>query len=146
MYKSIDTLPIYNWHQINETGNLVYLYIQEEYEEEIFDNEDLMLLWDSIYNEYIEVFGLSDKYLEYMNKKISISKLQADQVITGNRTLNTLMRAKERELADLTADFFKGTYLDTQVAIERYMGFQLDPKKVSVNKFYTYLNNMEKNG
>lgn len=54
-HKSIRTLPIYNFYEILNTGNLEFLYKDE------IGDEDLEPTWDAIYNEYCKVAEVDNR-------------------------------------------------------------------------------------
>ncbi len=53
-YKSINTIPVYNFHKIIETKNYNYLFSGFDDEEDVNDSEDLAIVFDSIYNKVLE--------------------------------------------------------------------------------------------
>ena len=96
-YKNIEDLPIKIWFDIHESGNYNLLLISKtKITDEIYNT--LHKCWESIYEQYIKEFGLSDDYLAHINVKKKIANLQADLVITGQKHFKTLIYSHKQQL------------------------------------------------
>ena len=137
-YKDIDELPMWNWNKVHDTGNYVYLYKESDYKKEVKE-EWAVKVWDEIYDQYLDYFGIGEKYIEYMRKRITIGKLIADQIVTENRTLNTHIRARKRELEDFKKENMKGDFTQTHAAVVKHMGQRVNLKETTVKEFYSYV-------
>ena len=138
-YTGIDELPIYNWVQIHETGDLTHLVIEKGE-----DEMNLQKLWEQIYDSYLSTFGVGDDYVNEKQSEIKELKLRLDAYLTGDKTKLTFadIEKEQRE-----SKFYKGegTKFHESVAIlEKYLGFQIDPKVMSVLKYYTHVNLLNK--
>jgi len=139
-YKSIDDLPQWNWNQIHKTGNLAYLYKLTSYRniEEIY-SEELKELWQGIYDEFLEEFGLSKDYKELLEAKKRIAEMKLKYIQTEDRMFLTLIDIEE---VDFKARFeqTEGVRYETVVmAIEKRQGQPIDPKKLTVYKYNNYI-------
>ena len=96
-YKNIEDLPIKIWFDIHESGNYNLLLISKtKITDEIYNT--LHKCWESIYEQYIKEFGLSDDYLAHINIKKKIANLQADLVITGQKHFKTLIKIEREKM------------------------------------------------
>jgi hypothetical protein len=62
LYDSIDVLPVWNWNQIHETGNLKHLMIDGKQD----TPPGLQKLWLKLNQQYMDEFGISSKYRDYL--------------------------------------------------------------------------------
>lgn len=141
VYSSIETLPIWNWMMVHETGNLSYLKELDSYEVE--SDGRLESVWDKLYEQYFKAFGVSDEYLKRLRIRKKIALLQCELIATGDKTIKSFIGAEQEYLKEMD----KGERMkfeDIIVAIEKFMGFPIDKMKVSTLKYYTYLNTLKK--
>ena len=126
-YQDLEELPIYNWWKIHEKKDLKYL---------IKDGKKLThhaaVIFDSLYSEFISIFGVSDNYKRYLEKLIEIEVAQIDRVINKDESLQTFIEIMEIELEEIKNETMGGNYMDGAIAVEKFMGFKLNPKEVSV--------------
>lgn len=104
----------------------------------------LVKAWELIYDEYIDTFGISDDFREYLDTKRKIAIHQADLIITGDRSLETFIEIEQVKLESLFNRKTKQNINEVKVYVEKYMGFRLDEKTVSVKEYYTYLYALQK--
>lgn len=141
-YDSIKNLPIDVWFDIHETGDLLLLFKEPE---KAYLTDKLNILFDKIYNEFLEKFGLSEEYLTELEQKKYIAELQADYIITGQRHLRTLIAvAKERNntLPKVKKPKNIGVIL---AQLGKYYGYHLN-EKITVYQYYSHINALPKNG
>ena len=149
LYSSIDDLPQWNWNQVHLTGNYSYLKKLTTYRNIDLDNsEQLKDLWNTIYNEFLDEFGLSDMYLSMQQARINIALLKVEFIKTGDRSL---LNDIEIEELDFKNEFKEqeSIRLETLVIeIEKRQSFPIDPKTITVYKYNNYLRTFkeEKNG
>lgn len=142
-FKSIDDLPIKAWFDIHKTGDYRLLLkniitINKE------DFSKLYELWQVLYNEYIEKFGLSETFKDDLNKQIEIAKLKATYMITGKKHLRTQIRIKEEELKSENKGESKPFELESLLAkMSKYYGFKLESRELTVTQYYSYLNEVK---
>ena len=139
-YDSLGKIPIEIWENIKQTNDFSLFIIKGEYLA-----EELKAIWFKICNEFIQDFGTSDTYKEYMRLKKKRALLHCDLLLTGNRFKNfemnivtaqmiNVMKTKNIKFEELVA------YLDGKV------GFPIDTMKTSAKRFYYYVNQHSKNG
>lgn len=141
-YASIKELPIEVWFDIHETGDLMLLFKEPK---EAFLTDKLNDLFDSIYNEFLNKFGLSDEYLAELEERKQIALLQADLIITGQRHLKTLIEVQKQSKA-LSKKLSKPNDLGKILAqLGKYYGYFLN-EKITVYQYYSHINAIPKHG
>lgn len=141
-FTSIKELPIEAWFDIHETGDLTLLFKDKK---EAFLTVKLNELFDKIYNEFLEKFGLSEEYLAELNEREQIALMQADLIINDKKYLKTSIEvAKQSEL--LKKKFSKPNDLGKTLAqLGKYYGYFLN-EKISVYQYYSHINAIPKHG
>jgi len=95
-----------------------------------------------LYSEYIDVFGISDSYVKVLELKARIAELRIDKAITEDSFIQNFINMAEMDLKDLYSQTNKTNTNEVKVHLEKYLGFRLNEKEVSVKEYYTYLNVM----
>ena len=101
-------------------------------------------IFDNLYSEFISIFGVSKSYKEYLEKLVEIETAEIDRVLLKDETMQTFIEIMQIELEELKARTMGGSYIDGAIAIEKFMGFKLNQKEVSVFEYYSYIKNLEK--
>lgn len=144
-FRSIDELPIKSWFDIHNSGDY-RLLLKEIVTINETDFEKLFDLWQEMYNDYMERFGLSEEFKENLDKQIEIAKLKAQLIITGKKHLRTIIRIKEEELNSDNSGIKKPLGLEELLAkMSKSYGFKLESKELTVVQYYSYLKAL-KNG
>lgn len=136
-YTSIDDLPIKIWFKIHDTGDLSILCLNEPI---YFDG--LELIFEKIYNEFIEKFGFSDEYLSDLASKKRLANLQADLIITGQRHFKTMIAIEKEIMKQNALDYQKNDLDSTLAKMSKYYGFKLSSRDLTVTEYYSYINNI----
>lgn len=137
-------MPIENWMAVHKTADLRHILILDDYTHLPEVDHDLTAAWMALYDQYIAEFGITDRYREYMMKKIEIAKKQIEWIQTGDATLQTFIEIGKIEMKEMLDENEQVKFHDTIALIEKYMGFQVDTYRVTVLKYYTYLRQIEK--
>jgi hypothetical protein len=129
-YNSINDCPIWNYNQAIEKNDSRYLYILTDYSK--LPEKALDKLLDTLWWQYLDEKGFDVKFKLAYDYKIQIAELEFEQAQGMNRTVELVMARQELK------DLFKGKTqkLSEQIAIlSKFMGYQLDPKKITVYDF-----------
>jgi len=141
-FNSIETLPIWNWWKIAETGNLIYLHKLEDYEGK--EDYSLMTLWNKLQDEYLNEFGITREFREMLTLKKRWIDVKSKFLITGERFLLNEIEEIEIDLDETNANKIEVKKDETVIMLEQKLNFPLDPKKMSVKKYYNYINYFSK--
>lgn len=145
-HKSIDNLPIYSWFKIHETNDLTWLLIDKP-EKVILSKKELNSLfaaWNIIFNEYIDTFGIPEKMKQILELKRDIQILKWELLLEKDRYYETFIDLKELQLKDLIKNEYTEKVNDVKVYIEKFIGFRIDEKIISVKEYYTYAEALKK--
>ena len=138
-YNSIEEIPIWNWWKIHETKDFKYLLKQNK-----SITKQAPLIFDTLYSDFIRIFGVSESYSKYLEKLIEIRSAEIDMVLLDDSSLETFIDIMKVELDEIKMANSGGTYMDTAIAVEKNMGFKLNTKEISVFEYYSYIKSLEK--
>jgi hypothetical protein len=136
-YKSIDEMPVYNWFKCIEKKEYKYCMVDcKKFKES--QTDDCMIAFESLYCEYLDKFGVNDDLQSFILKQNEILSLKIDRVLTEDPFLETIIELKETEMETLTnkSDSNNNT---AKVAIEKYLGFRINEREITVKEYYEYL-------
>lgn len=141
-YNSIDELPIKIWFDIHKTVNFKKLLKSGECKNEKTYIK-LFELWQKLYNEFIERFGLSDEFLSDLQIEIKIANLQADLIITKQKHLNTLIKIEQEKMRINNFEISEPADIESILAkMSKFYGFKLSSRELTTAEYYSYLNNI----
>lgn len=129
LYNNIDTIPMYIFDKIINTGELGLLG----------KHKDLDSAWCFIFDEYTEANGgLSDQYKDIARLKLEIVEHYYNAYVNNARHDLTLAEIKEIEIADISEDGVDSDYFRTIAQISKLIGFRLDPMTITAREFINY--------
>lgn len=142
-YRTIEELPIWNFDKINEQGDVRYMLKLDDYFELPAKGVDYDTLVDhfiQVSDELFERFGVDDRAITNMmeEKDILIMKLKW---LAGEKSFKTTykIKSKIREDREAMVGDKKQTFEEKIIMLESYFKKDFDVYKMSVAKFYTYL-------
>jgi len=141
-YRSIDELPIKIWFDIHKNTDYKKLLKSGDCEDEETYFK-LFEAWQTLYNEFIDRFGLSEEFLADLETEVKIANLQADLIITKQKHLKTLIRVEQEKLRINTFDTKEPSDLESTLAkISKLYGFKLSSRETTTAEYYAYINNI----
>lgn len=139
-------MPIYNWWKVNSTGDLSFVLLEAP-KKKLSDAKlkSLDKYWQMIFKKYISEFGFSEDFLRQIEKKKQITILTLRMIETDDLSLQTEIDLAHIELLQLIDQSTgQSDFYETKISMERNLGFVLDPKKITVREFYSYVKNLKK--
>jgi hypothetical protein len=143
-YTTIEDLPVYNWNKIIEAQKYNYILLnplQNDYNVNECKNQFAVL-----YEEFIDTFGINEQLRGIIELQNEITIYKID-IALGSKSLEALLKLTQSKLKKkLEKKESKGNL--TKVYIEKFLGFRLNEKEVTVYEYYNYikaLENVEKN-
>lgn len=134
-YKSIDDLPLDNWIKCND-GDITYVRKKNE---EGTEEED-EYVWETIYDSYINEFGLGKVYKKMLDSMRKRAELELDYVITGDKFKQTLINMEINRLEQLMANAGVGMSIpETLIHLSRWMGSFINTKNITTREYFTLL-------
>lgn len=139
-YKSIEELPVLNWWKLHEENDFKWLLKNSNKKV----NRYALNIFKSVKSEFIDTFGIDKKYEDYLNKvwKLEIKKI--DIALTGDKSQKIFADILELEIEDLLNTQEIEVHNHGVMHVEKYMGFKLNTKETTVNEFYSYIKEIEK--
>lgn len=135
-YESIEDMPVYNWFKCVENKEYKYCLVDiKEYDEskqELFE-----LQFEKLYCEFIDTFGIPKDLDDIIILQNQILVLEID-IALGKKAAKTFLNIKKLELEE-KLNVEKPKTGSHKIAIEKYLGFRLNLKEVSVLEYYNYL-------
>ncbi len=142
-YESIDELPIYNWLKCIDKKDYTYCLkkIKPCSKNDLAKCEEK---FNSFYYEFLDRYGINDKLSDIIELKNEILINEIELAITGDRFINTIIQLKKEELEKLIEQKVIKTN-SSKIAIEKYLGFRINEKEITVVEYYDYLKEIEEN-
>jgi hypothetical protein len=133
-YTGIDDMPLFNWIQCNN-GKLELTRLNEAGTPEMD-----IITWETIYNDYLKEFGLSETYKRMLNAMKKKAVLELDFVITGDRFKLTEIEIEETRLKGMLENGGKGmTIEESLIYISKWLGTWLNTKQITVREYFNLL-------
>ena len=148
LYKSIDDLPIYNFHKVMVTDDFRHLVKNKISDKQYaFNIDKIGKKWITFYDEYLDHFGLTKSHEKVIEQQTKIAILTIKRWEKNDKSMEAVIEIEKQKLNELTGKKKKDSTFEEDVAvIEKYRGIGMDAKKTSVKMFYTYIKLMEKDG
>lgn len=150
LFRTIYECPIWNWHQVRQTGDFRYLIRLEDYEHlPDVSTEPLEDVWLAMQDEFNEHFKDSSTGGYYYDKFVQYYQLLRDEVIYGCDAYNaklsvtrTRRKQLEKELEKLPQ---KPQGVEEQaVMLEIFFQKDINTKTISVFRWYKYIEQYER--
>lgn len=140
-FNSIEDLPIWNWWRIAETGNLIYLHKEADYSKEDYT---LVSLWNRLQDEYLNEFGITQEFQDVLKLKKKWINAKTNFLITEDRFILNEIEEIEIDIKETMSSKITVNKDETVIMLETKLNRELNPKKISVKKYYNYINYFSK--
>ncbi len=137
-YDNIDSMPIRNWFKIHESND--YSWCISSGSKTFAPKSKLLVVWDNLYCQYIDEFGISDEFKAILKLKAKISLLKFDEQYKKNGGLKTLIKVAELELQNKLSVQIKSSMNDVKTYLIKFLnGMPINENTMSVKEFYGHL-------
>ena len=137
-YKSVDEMPLYNWHKCME-GEYKYVRLDEK------EDAKNVEMFEKVYSDYVDKFGIDNKFKQQIELIKKIAILQCEYLISKNRFKLTQIEVENTKFEAIKKETGVGmTLQQTLIHLSKWLGYRLDWKQVSVSEYYTILNESSK--
>lgn len=99
--------------------------------------------WFKLYDEYIEKIGLTDDYKELLSAMKKHGKAICDYMENPNTLNKVNLQVAELNMQEISSGD-KGKFSEFVAMVEKYLGFPINLKEISVERFYAYVELMKK--
>lgn len=142
-------MPIMYWEKVHATGNFAYLEISDSIHIEKkmptgMRKHALQIMWRQMIDQYIARFGFSESFLEIFRKEKEVVSLKLQRIANSDKTLNAFIGIAEAELSQIKEQSKSGSFDALLAAVDKFMGYSIDPMRCSVSKFYSYVAMMDR--
>lgn len=121
-----------------ENASTVYVYRDYEKRKECRESREI---YNKISDQFFNKYGFTDDFKEYLasTKRILLKKL--DCYLSENRAGLTIVKLEEKELDAKYSEKVKDSdYWGMVSSLEQSIGFQINTKEMSMDRFYSHLN------
>lgn len=133
-YKSIDDMILYNWIKCTQ-GDIKFVRTNEN-----GTDEQDKIVWEKIYDSYIEEFGLSPVYKKLLGAIKEKALLELDYVITKEKFKLTEIEISVVKLQSMMANNGSGISIEEAlIHVSKWMGTWIDVKKVTVRDYFNLM-------
>lgn len=133
-YKGIDDMPLYNWIECHN-GKMEFTR-----KTEAGTAEKDIEAWQSIYDDYIRTFGLTDvqkKLFDAMKKR---AILELDYVITGDRFKLTEIEIAITRIDSMLSNKGSGITIEQAlIHVSKWLGQWINPRNITVKEYFNLL-------
>jgi len=136
-WESIEDIPLYNWQKCIESN---YVYSRKKSDSISKQNDFDVECWFKIYDSYLIKYGLSEVHKKYLNLLRKKALIQLNYVETRDAFKLTQIEMHEVRLKNMLSNAGQGISIETSLIIlGKYMGFRVDPKKITANEYFLML-------
>lgn len=148
-YESIKTMPLSVWLQVHDTGQLpliikrykwLYYFLVKCH---IISIYQLKASWNLCYKEYVNEFGLSPAYSDYLDKTRMLIYALIDYALDTSSLNHTYLKIAEDELQMFFDSQEKTNFGQIHAVVERWKGFRMPIETTTVYEFYAAYKAME---
>lgn len=131
-------LPVHNWFKLNKDTDFQYLFKEKRQptEKEIPVLSDI---YADLLQEYVDLFGFSEKSLNIFRKKKEIAVHQLDYMINDDRKVLTKLEIAKLQLKSMIESEFEVNLYELKPKIEKLQGRFIDFKKETVVEWNSLL-------
>ena len=143
-WQSIDDLPIYFYYKLIETSNLDLLIYQPPAHkmDENYKKEKLYAAWQNIELEFFDMMAQDKDYVNGLKKQLRKRIKRLDSLLKPEAFYKTLWEVEKRKEEETEVSF---DYYGSIAALNKYLKFAIDDKKLIVRMYFTY-HQIMKNG
>lgn len=132
-FDSIDNLTCAVFDKINLTGDTSLLGCK-----------DHVKVWEKINDEFIDTFGISTEYKQYLSYMSQYVKLLNEAVNGKDRSKINLANKYKIEAEKCLKN--EVSTIDKYAIVSKYMGFRVNPNEYTVKEFYSIIKMMQQDG
>ena len=145
-YKSIKHLPLENWFECSD-GNLEFTRINQEQGTKADDKQ----AWEEIYNSFIQLIGLDENFIRYIDllKSRALKQLEFVEGIKDGKRDRKLMNGIREISARITAyektlSFGSSDRYELLQHLGKMQGYRIDPLTTKTIEYFKLIDKLKK--
>lgn len=145
-YKSIKHLPLENWFECSD-GNLEFTRINQEQGTKADDKK----AWEEIYNSFIQLIGLDENFIRYIDllKSRALKQLEFVEGIKDGKRDRKLMNGIREISARITAyektlSFGSSDRYELLQHLGKMQGYRIDPLTTKTIEYFKLIDKLKK--
>ena len=145
-YKSIKHLPLENWFECSD-GNLEFTRINQENGTKADDKQ----AWEEIYNSFIQLIGLDENFIRYIDllKSRALKQLEFVEGIKDGKRDRKLMNGIREISARITAyektlSFGSSDRYELLQHLGKMQGYRIDPLTTKTIEYFKLIDKLKK--
>lgn len=145
-YKSIKHLPLENWFECSD-GNLEFTRINQEQGTKADDKQ----AWEEIYNSFIQLIGLDENFIRYIDllKSRALKQLEFVEGIKDGKRDRKLMNGIREISARITAyektlSFGGSDRYELLQHLGKMQGYRIDPLTTKTIEYFKLIDKLKK--
>ena len=148
-YESIREMPLAVWLQVHDTGQLPLIIKRQAWlyrllvRLRVVSVYQLKASWNLCYTEYVQEFGLSPAYSEYLDKTRMLIYALIDYALDTSSINHTYLKIAESELQMFFDTQERANFGQIHAVVERWKGFRMPVETTTVYEFYSSYKAME---
>lgn len=142
IWTRIDEMPIWNWNQIAETGDLNFLFKNQAKKKKL---SVLGQAWELLQQQYLDEFGVDTALITRIKTMKKIVKLNIKFYETRDNSILNFIEIEENRLKETKVQE-KIKFYRLVIMVSSHIGFRIDPKQFTVVEWFHALKNMAAHG
>lgn len=127
---------MWNFRQVINTGDTRYLYILKDYYELPKEYPD-QIKWYDIFWDYIDKKGIEYNFKLRIELQTKLAILENEQIFEDKKN-NVKIEMTKLKLETLAKEVQKGSDIENDAILSKYLGFQVNPKTTTVSQYIGY--------
>ncbi len=135
-YNNIDSFPAYNYLKLVEENRPTFLV--QKFGMFGFTKKNIETSFEEIQRQIVNKFGISESFREILNINQEILLHKIDNCLENSKANNVFINILTDQLKELT-NVGKGDSSQIKTELEKYLGFRLNLKEISVLEYFSYV-------
>lgn len=142
MWPNLEVMPIYYWNGLHEKRDPSFLLSSGR--TPWWGGLILFRHWKKLTQEYYDRFGMPHSQRMMFERLRRIMELKIQKYTQEDRSLQLLIDIEQQEYDAMQKQYSEGgaDMYGIKTALEKYLGFALNTKTVSVVEFHTYIKDL----
>lgn len=133
---------MWNWWQINEHNDYTHTLKDRKRDAKVFNERLAQLAFRECYKEFINTFGMDERYKEYITKCVELEILEIE-LAQGDRSKKTFITMAKIDLQDMTLGMQKQAFNHVFYSVQKQVPMRIDLQTMPTYDFYALVKGIE---